>query len=187
MRVITGKSKGVNLNALSGDSTRPTSDKAKEAMFSAVQFDIEGATVLDLFAGSGQLGIEALSRGGKKAYFVDNHSKAVAVINENLKKTGFSDREYSQVSGLPYAAFLRLAKEVFDIAFLDPPYEKGMIEKVLPLLIPKMRCTVSAGHNGIIVCEHEKSLCLPEKVGCFGIEKIYRYGSVHLTVYRSES
>ncbi|MCL2070797.1 MAG: 16S rRNA (guanine(966)-N(2))-methyltransferase RsmD [Oscillospiraceae bacterium] len=182
MRVITGTSKGVNLNALSGTGTRPTTDKVKEAVFSAIQaiVDIEGATVLDLFAGSGQLGIEALSRGAKKAYFNDNNPKAAMIIRENLKKTGFGDSRYSRVGRLPYSAFMRLVKDEFDIVFLDPPYEKGIIEKALPLAVSKMN---TGDSGGVIVCEHEKSLILPEKVGVFGVEKVYLYGSINVTIY----
>ena len=187
MRVITGTAKGVNLNALSGTDTRPTSDKVKEAMFSAIQFDVEGAVVLDLFAGSGQLGIEALSRGAKKAYFVDNNSKAIAIIEENLNKTGLSNRQLHRVDRLPHNAFLRMVKENFDIAFLDPPYEKGFLEKTLPSVALKMN------PNGIIVCEHEKKLKLQEQVVCtcdengvksFIVEKVYEYGFMSVTIYR---
>ncbi|MCL1904404.1 MAG: 16S rRNA (guanine(966)-N(2))-methyltransferase RsmD [Oscillospiraceae bacterium] len=186
MRVITGAVKGVSLHALTGESTRPTSDKVKEAMFSAIQFDVEGAIVLDLFAGSGQLGIEALSRGAKKAYFADNNPKAVALINENLKKTGFdptlSDSP-SRVDKLPYAAFLRLVKDEFDIVFLDPPYKRGIIGKVFPLLLPKMKHDTSGEKKGIIICEHESELLLPDEVYGYKAAKTYRYGSVGLTIY----
>jgi 16S rRNA (guanine(966)-N(2))-methyltransferase RsmD len=181
MRVITGTAKGVNLTALSGVETRPTADKVKEAMFSAVQFALEGAVVLDLFAGSGQLGIEALSRGAGKAYFADNNPQAVAIIKGNLEKAQFFNSQCSRVDRKPYTAFLRLVKDKFDIAFLDPPYERGIIEKVLPLLVPKMN---GANPDAKIICEHEKRLCLPEKVDAFEIEKVYHYGSVSLTIYR---
>ena len=180
MRVITGFAKGVNLNALSGVSTRPTSSQVKEAIFSAIQarLNIEGTTVLDLFAGSGQLGIEALSRGAKKAYFSDNNPKATAIVYENLRKTGFSEPEKAQVAKLPYTAFLRLVKDEFDIAFIDPPYGNGIVEKALALTATKMKC------GGIIVCEHEKNICLPEQVDKLKIEKVYNYGTINLTIYR---
>ncbi|MCL2036860.1 MAG: 16S rRNA (guanine(966)-N(2))-methyltransferase RsmD [Oscillospiraceae bacterium] len=177
MRVITGRAKGIPLKSLKGNDTRPTSDKIKETMFSAIQFELEDAVVADLFAGSGQLGIEAVSRGAKKAYFADNNSAAVTVVKENLAKTGLSSN--AETFRLPYNAFLRLCKEGFDIAFVDPPYYKGIIGKVFPLLIPKMN------PSGIIICEHEKELNLPDNLSGFTVDKVYCCGSVTLTIYRS--
>jgi 16S rRNA (guanine(966)-N(2))-methyltransferase RsmD len=176
MRVITGTAKGKPLKSLEGRDTRPTAAPMKETMFSAVQFDVEGAVVLDLFAGSGQLGIEALSRGAKFAYFADINRAAVEVVKDNLEYTRLSERAF--VKQLPFAAFLRLLKEKADIAFLDPPYGKGLIAKAMAGLVPKM----AAG--GIIVCEHEKELCLPEKVDAFAIDRVYQHGSLSITVYR---
>ena len=178
MRVITGIAKGVPLKSLPGKDTRPTSDKAKEAMFSAVQFDIPNAVVLDLFAGSGQLGIEALSRGAKMAYFVDNNPRAAEVIKANLEKTGIPGQSF-RVDRMPYNTFLRLVRDKFDIVFLDPPYGKGIIAKVIPVLAKLMN------PGGIIVCEHEKELCLPESIGMFEVDRTYNYGSISLTIYRS--
>jgi len=176
MRIITGSAKGKKLIAPEGLDTRPTTDSVKEAMFSAVQFEIRDRVVLDLFAGSGQLGIEALSRGAKKAYFADISAKAVEVIRLNLEKAELSDK--AEVKRLPDSAFLRTASETFDIAFLDPPYGKGHIQKAMKKLIEKM----SAG--GVIVCEHEKELVLPETAGSFEVDKVYRHGGTSITVYR---
>jgi len=178
MRVITGTAKGKPLKTLlrNGD-TRPTTDKVKEAMFSAVQFEVEGAVILDLFAGSGQLGIEALSRGASIAYFADNNAKAIAVIRDNLEYTRLADR--ARVDRLPYNAFLRLLDNKADIAFIDPPYGKRLIEKVLPLLIPCMN------PDGIIICEHEKDLRLPENIGGFTVTNAYEYGTINVTIFRS--
>jgi 16S rRNA (guanine(966)-N(2))-methyltransferase RsmD len=188
MRVITGTAKGVPLKSIQGNDTRPTSDKVKEAIFSAVQFDVEGAVILDLFAGSGQLGIEALSRGAKMAYFADNNNRSVAVIKENLEKTLLANK--SRVDRLPYTAFLRLAKarqvfcksqsdiwERFDIAFIDPPYNKGIIEKVLPMLLPLMNT------NGIIICEHDGQLNLNGLNEQWTVD-CYNYGVVNVTILR---
>jgi 16S rRNA (guanine(966)-N(2))-methyltransferase RsmD len=176
MRVITGTAKGKPLKSLTGRDTRPTGDRIKESIFSVIQFEVENSVVLDLFAGSGQLGIEALSRGAEKAYFVDNNAKAISIIRENLEYTGFDE---VSVSKLPYNAFLRMVQDNFDIAFLDPPYEKGIIAKALPLLIPKM------SNDSVIVCEHEKRLCLPEQVDGFYIDKVCEYGSMSITIYRN--
>ena len=158
------------------DIIRPTADAVKESMFSIVQFDIEDAVVLDLFAGSGQLGIEALSRGAKKAYFVDSSRDSIAVINKNLAHTKLADR--ASVINMPNSAFLRTVREKIDIAFLDPPYEKGLIARSLPALTEKMT------PGGIIVCEHEKECRLPEEINGFRITKQYKYGKIALTVYR---
>ncbi len=177
MRVITGKARGMKLISLEGtDIIRPTADAVKESMFSIVQFDIEDAVVLDLFAGSGQLGIEALSRGARKAYFVDSSKASIDVIKKNLEHTKLTDG--AVVINMPNSAFLRTAREKIDIAFLDPPYEKGLIQRSLPALTEIMQ------KSGIIVCEHEKECRLPEEVNGFRAAKQYKYGKIALTVYR---
>lgn len=176
MRVITGIARGMRLKTLEGNDVRPTTDKIKEAMFSIVQFDLEDAVVLDLFAGSGQLGIEALSRGAAKAYFVDSSPASISVVRENLKHTKLE--ENAVVTNMPNSAFLRTTPARFDIAFLDPPYGKKLIQRSLPALTEVM------SENGIIVCEHEKDCRLPETEGDFKISKTYKYGQISLTVYR---
>ncbi|MBE6655521.1 MAG: 16S rRNA (guanine(966)-N(2))-methyltransferase RsmD [Ruminococcaceae bacterium] len=122
MRIITGSAKGAVLKTLDGEKTRPTAEKVKEAVFSALQFDLEGRTFLDLFAGSGQMGLEALSRGAARAVFIDEARDAMEIVKENAKKTGFFDRSHFLVSD--YRNYLRKAagREVFDIVFIDPPY-----------------------------------------------------------------
>jgi 16S rRNA (guanine(966)-N(2))-methyltransferase RsmD len=173
MTVITGTAKGKPLRALRGDDTRPTSAALKEAMFSAVQFELEGAVVLDLFAGSGQLGIEALSRGARQAYFCENNPKAIAVIRENLEYTGLSER--ALVYRVPKNAEFRVpTSELFDTVFLDPPYERGIIARALPLVARRL------SEDGVIVCEHEKGLALPESVGELVISRAYK----NMTIYR---
>ncbi|MBQ7474955.1 MAG: 16S rRNA (guanine(966)-N(2))-methyltransferase RsmD [Clostridia bacterium] len=131
MRVITGSARGAKLATLDSDATRPTSDKVKEAIFSMIQFDLEGRTVLDLFGGSGQLAIEALSRGAEKAVIVDSSREATAIIIENAKKTKLFDR--CRVSTSDYAAFLRGAagREKFNLIFLDPPYNTALLRDSL--------------------------------------------------------
>ncbi len=176
MRVITGTARGMRLKTLEGNDVRPTAEKIKEAMFSIVQFDLEDAVILDLFSGSGQLGIEALSRGAAKAYFVDSSPASIGVVRENLKHTKLE--ENAVVCNMPNSAFLRTTPAKFDIAFLDPPYGKKLIQRSLPALTEKM------SDNGIIVCEHEKECRLPETEGDFTISKTYRYGQICLTVYR---
>ncbi|MBQ7989909.1 MAG: 16S rRNA (guanine(966)-N(2))-methyltransferase RsmD [Oscillospiraceae bacterium] len=176
MRVITGTARGRKLTALEGDSVRPTSDMVKEAIFSIIQFDIDGAMVLDLFSGTGQLGIEAISRGAKECRFVDQSSESLKVNRENIALCGFNGK--ATVTQANAVDFLRQARLTFDIALLDPPYNKGLIGEALPLLAPHM------SERGIIVCEHEKELSLPDEVGGMIKKKTYRYGKIGLTVYR---
>ena len=122
MRIITGSAKGKKLVSLEGDATRPTSERIKEAIFSSIQFDVEGRRVLDLFAGSGQMGLEALSRGAEKATFIDLSREAMDVVKQNAKITGFFDRSHFLVSD--WRNYIRKAsgREQFDLVFVDPPY-----------------------------------------------------------------
>lgn len=175
MRVITGSARGKRLKTLEGLDVRPTSDKVKEAIFSIIQFDLPEARVIDLFAGSGQLGIEALSRGAKSCVFTDMNKNAAAIVRENISVCGFDDRARVIVtSALDY---LKGCPEA-DIALLDPPYSKGLLELALPLLESKL----SAG--GIAVCEHEAGLKLPDSVGRLKKYREYGYGkTVALTTY----
>ncbi|MCM1333962.1 MAG: 16S rRNA (guanine(966)-N(2))-methyltransferase RsmD [Bacteroides sp.] len=176
MRVITGSAKGRRLKTAEGREVRPTAEKIKEAMFSMIQFELEGAVVLDLFAGSGQLGIEALSRGAKKAYFADNSAASIALVRDNLAHTGFTDR--AEVCHMPNAAFLKGTAACFDVAFLDPPYEKNLIARSLPALTERM------SESGVIVCEHERGCRLPEEENGFRIAKSRDHGKTGITVYR---
>lgn len=176
MRVITGSARGHKLRALEGDEVRPTTDMVKEAIFSIIQFDIEGTTVLDLFSGSGQLGIEALSRGAKHCRFVDKSAASIECTKENIAACGFTND--SSVSLADSEDFLRMVRMTFDIAFLDPPYRQGILEKVMPLLEPKM------SDRGIVVCEHEKGLVLPDSFGKLVKTRTYRYGKIEVTVYK---
>lgn len=175
MRVITGTARGKRLKTLEGSEVRPTTDKVKEAIFSIIQFDLAGARVVDLFAGSGQLGIEALSRGAKSCCFVDRSRQAINIIKENVESCGFS--RSSAVLNADAADYLRSCTE-FDVALLDPPYSKGLLGEVLPLVEQKI------SPIGIVVCEHEAELDMPERVGKLIKKKEYRYGkTVALTTY----
>lgn len=149
MRIITGTARGTKLNTLEGENTRPTSDRVKEAVFSMLQFDIEGRAVLDLFAGSGQMGLEALSRGAARATLIDSNRDAAEIIIENAKKTHLFKQ--CRVTATDYASFIRGAagKETFDIIFLDPPYNTDLLPNALRLLAGAKLCAVGA----YIVCE----------------------------------
>ena len=122
LRIITGSAKGKKLKTLEGEATRPTSERIKEAVFSAIQFDIEGRRVLDLFAGCGQLGLEALSRGAASAMFIDLSREAMEIVKENVKTTGFFDKSKYLVSD--WKNYIRKAsgRDKFDLVFIDPPY-----------------------------------------------------------------
>ena len=175
MRVITGTARGTRLKTLEGLDVRPTTDRVKEGMFSAIQFDIPGARVLDLFAGSGQLGIEALSRGARQAVFVDQSKESLAVVRENLKKCGFTDN--CEVHQKTAESYLRTARGTFDLIFLDPPYRMDILTKIIPQLAP----FVTPG--GKIIAEHENNLRLPEKISNFLLQKDYFYGKIVVSVY----
>ncbi|MBE6732862.1 MAG: 16S rRNA (guanine(966)-N(2))-methyltransferase RsmD [Ruminococcaceae bacterium] len=179
MRVITGTAKGRNLATVSGtEVVRPTSQKVKEAIFSAIQFDLEGRRVLDLFAGSGQLGIEALSRGAASAVFVDTSRESIEVTKANLTATNLLGQ--AVVLRSDYKSFLNSTSDTFDIAFLDPPYSKGLLTDALALTASVM------SDYGIIVCEHPPEVVLPNKQGGFAVSRSYKYGKIALTVYRKE-
>lgn len=179
MRVITGTARGRRLVAPPGLDTRPTSEVAKEAVFSIIQFEIEGARVLDLFAGSGQMGVEALSRGAKSCVFVDTSRACQQAQRQNLSHTGLADR--ARIVGADAASFLRGGKGPFDIAFLDPPYGSGLAAGLLPLLAAAM------SEGGVILCETERRETLPEEIpggSGFVRRREYRYGKAKITLYR---
>ena len=178
MRVITGSARGRRLRELEGMETRPTTDRVKEGIFSALQFDIEGRRVLDLFAGTGQMGIEALSRGAASAVFVDRRADAVKLIRENLKVTELTDR--AQVVAGDSMEYLSRLREKFDIIFLDPPYEAGLLE---PAIAHIARFDILNPH-GIIVAECPVGRPLPALEPPYRIHRTYRYGKIGVTVYR---
>ena len=175
MRVITGTARGRKLTAPEGLEVRPTADMVKEAMFTIVAFDVPGARVLDLFAGSGQLGIEALSRGASHAVFIDHNPESIQHIKANLNATGhFSNASVANMDSLSY---LRRCQDRFDLAFLDPPYGKQLIDEALPMVAGVM------GENGLILCETGRDEAVPETAGDFVVKKHYRYGKKKVTVY----
>ena len=149
MRIITGTARGTKLAALEGETTRPTTDRVKEAVFSMLQFDIEGRAVLDLFGGSGQLALEALSRGAARATIIDQSRDAVNIIIENAKKTHLFDK--CRISAADFTSFIRGAagREKYDISFLDPPYNTDLLPTALKSIANADICAVGCQ----IVCE----------------------------------
>ena len=179
MRVITGSARGRRLETLPGDNTRPTGEKVKESLFSAIQFDIEGRRVLDLFAGSGQLGIEALSRGASGCVFVDKNTDAVKIIKQNLQHTGLMEK--AQVLGTDALAYLTRPGDRFDLVFLDPPYASELLLPVLERVAPLVN------DGGILVCETDDSTTLPEQIDRFAVAKTYRFGHTYVWLYRYQA
>ena len=180
MRIITGTARGRKLGQLQGMDTRPTTDQVKESIFNIIQFDIEGRRVLDLFAGTGQLGIEALSRGAASCTFVDQRKEAVALVRSNLKLCQLSEKaRVVQGEGL---SFLYTVREPFHLIFLDPPYKAELLENALKKIAEIDMLT----ENGIIICESPADKVLPELPQPYQKGREYRYGKIKITVYRKE-
>ena len=175
MKVITGTARGRKLKEPTGQKIRPTSSLVKEAIFNIVQFDIEGRRVLDLFAGTGQLGIEALSRGAKSCDFVDFSKEGVALVQENLKSCKL---EGGQVFLSDARSFVKRGGE-YDLIFLDPPYGDENFGK----LLEDIAQVDILSKNGIMVCETSLEEKLPELALPYEAGKSYRYGKVKVTVY----
>ena len=177
MRVITGAARGRKLKELPGMDTRPTTDKVKESMFNIVQFDIEGRRVLDLFAGTGQLGCEALSRGAAYVTFVDQSKEAVRVVKENAAL--IADPDNFEVLQRDAIGFVEARPGKYGLVFLDPPYRTGLMEKALKAI---SAIDIVAEH-GIIVCETGLDEELPVLSEPYEMGREYRYGKIKLTLY----
>ncbi|MBR3148719.1 MAG: 16S rRNA (guanine(966)-N(2))-methyltransferase RsmD [Eubacterium sp.] len=178
MRVITGSARGRRLETLAGeDVTRPTSQAVKEALFSSIQFELEGKRVLDLFAGCGQLGIEALSRGAAVCTFVENNRAAYKITEGNIAHCGFG--ECSNLVFADAQSFLQRSGS-YDIAFLDPPYSEGLYQKCLDLLSAHM------SDDGVIICESKAVEPMPDSAGDFKKSRERKYGKSKLTYYRKD-
>ena len=181
MRVISGIARGRRLKELPGLDTRPTTDTVKESIFNIIQFDIEGRNVLDLFGGSGQLTVEALSRGADRATVVEKNPAAVRIIRENVAACGFT----GQVRLLPSDArvFLSGCREKFDLIFLDPPYAGALLEQALTAIAE----IDIVSENGIIVCESSLEKQLPELPDPYTKGREYRYGKIKVTLYHRKA
>ena len=180
MRVVSGKAKGISLKTPDGILTRPTADRVKEAMFSIIQFDVPGARVLDLFGGTGQLGIEAISRGAKNAVFVDSREDACRLIRENLKRANMLSE--GTVVRSDYLTYLTRCKDSFDIVLLDPPYAEEFLENSLKL-ITEIDILQS---GGIIIAERPLGKELSLSFEGFTRSRDYKYGNTLVTIYRKD-
>ena len=182
MRIITGKARGTKLQTLAGEATRPTAERTKEAIFSMINFDIAGARVLDLFAGSGQLGLEALSRGAKSAVLNDSSREAASIIRANAEKTRMVDD--CEILSTDWQPVLRrfAGRERFELSFLDPPYAGGFLPKVLAKMIEWDLLSEGA----VIVCESANEEDVfggnEELKNQFNIRRVARYGAAFVTI-----
>ena len=180
MRIITGEYRGRKLETPIGYDVRPTTDKVKEAIFNLLQNDIYDSVCVDLFAGTGSLGLEALSRGAKRCYFCDNARASLNMIKNNIKHCGANEK--SIVLAGDYSKTLTRIKEQADIIFLDPPYASGLYEKCLGLI----QELDLLSDEGIIVAEHDKYDEMPEQVGSLMKVKERRYGKILVSIYQYE-
>ncbi len=178
MRVISGSFRGKKLKEPSNYDIRPTTDMVKEAIFNIIQFDIEGRRVLDLFAGTGQLGIECLSRGAESVTFVDQSREAISIVKANLKACGVEGRVVQDDS----IAFLNRGGK-FDVIIIDPPYATNLINKALSVI----NSVDILSEGGIIVCESSREKELPEMESPYFMKKTYNYGKVKITTYGKET
>ncbi len=174
MRVITGTARSRRLKTPENYDIRPTTDNVKESLFNIIQFDIEGRRVLDLFAGTGQLGIECLSRGAESAVFVDESREAVKIVKENLKTCGMS----ATVMQMDARSFLRSCGS-FDLIFVDPPYDSDLYGEVLEII----NSVDILSDGGIIICEARRDRQLPEMTAPYEKQREYVYGKVKLCKY----
>lgn len=177
MRVITGTARGRKLKTPENYDIRPTADSVKEAVFNIIQFDVEGRRVLDLFAGTGQLGIEALSRGAAECVFVDRDKAAADIVRQNLTACGLSAR----VAGEDALGYLDTCGR-FDLVFVDPPYDSGIYDAVLQ----KINSVDILSDGGIIICESRRETPMPAVSAPYYMGREYNYGKVKITVYRKE-
>lgn len=182
MRIITGKAKGTVLQTLNGNATRPTADRVKEAVFSMIQFDIEGRSFLDLFAGSGQMGLEAISRGASNAVMVDKSKEAAAIIKSNAEKSKLS--EACQIYQADYLDFIRRSEgKSYDIIFLDPPYALKMYNPALKAMLKAKMLKPTS----LIICESGENTVFDgdsELEAEFVTLKQSKYGKTFITIYK---
>lgn len=177
MRIITGEYRGRKLETPIGYDVRPTTDKVKEAIFNIIMNEVWDATCIDLFAGTGNLGLEALSRGARKCYFGDNSRESINLIKTNVKKCQAEDK--SVIMAGDYSKTLARISEQADVIFLDPPYRDGLYEKCLETI----DSLDLLADEGIIVAEHGVRDYVPETVGNLTIIKEKKYGKIMVTIY----
>lgn len=182
MRIITGRARGVHLDTLPGDATRPTSERVKGAIFSSLQFELDGRRVLDLFAGSGQMGLEALSRGALSVTFADAAPEAIAVVKENARRTGFFDDCRYLVSDYRNVIRKAAGKDTYDLVFIDPPYATDMATDALLRILEAEILAPGA----ILVVETGRKASLAELPTGLTLRKESRYSISYVSIYEWE-
>ena len=180
MRIIAGEFKGRKLSVPRDDSVRPTAEKVREAVFSMLQNDIPDAVVLDLFAGTGSLGLEALSRGARRAYFIDRDRQSIALVRSNVKACGVEER--SVIFCTDYASAIARIHDKVHIVFLDPPYKAGLMEDCLARLADSSLLP----EGGLVVAEHGREEILPDQLSCLHRIRDRKYGKVRVSVYEKQ-
>ena len=177
MRVISGRARGTSLYSLEGRHTRPTTDRVKESMFSIINFHIPGGIVLDLFSGSGALGIEAISRGAEKCYFVENSKAAANIVRKNIEKTNCNENAVLNICD--FKTFLNSVDEKFDVILLDPPYNKKMCDEAMKIIFERNLLK----NDGVIMCETEYGEVVTTD---YTKKKDYKYGKTMLSVFTKD-
>ena len=179
MRIITGTAKGTRINTLEGEETRPTAERVKEAVFSVIQFDLQDRSVLDLFGGSGQLSLEALSRGARNAVIVDSSRTCTEIIKANAIKTKLMEK--CRIVSSDWKAYLKGAagKESFGLVFLDPPYKAGFLDEVLK----RLYADEVLSEDAIIICESAEDGIPAPMDG--KEQKLYRYGRTYISIIKA--
>lgn len=180
MRIISGKYRGKEVFGYQLEGTRPTQDRIKESLFAMIQNEVGDAKVLDLFAGTGNLGLEALSNGARHCTFVDNNQKAVQTIKKNIHNLNIPTDQHKVILS-DYQAFLNQDKESYDVIFLDPPYRYTVLPELLNDLVTKEKIT----SGGIVVCEYEQGNLIESVQNLVQI-KDRKYGYKRMTIYKRE-
>lgn len=180
LRVISGKVRGLKLNTPKNDDVRPTTDRVKESVFNIINGYVMDSNVLDLFAGTGSLGIECLSRGANKCVFVDASKTSIEIVKSNIKKARVeADSEVMNVDCKSAIDKLKTRSESFDLIFMDPPYYENLFVSTLE----KISDTKLLNEDGIIVVEHDTTEKLPDNVGDLVKQKSRKYGNTTVTFY----
>lgn len=180
MRIIAGELKGRKLMAPRDESVRPTAEKVREAVFSMLQIFVPDAVVVDLFAGTGSLGLEALSRGARRAYFVDRDRSSIAMVKANVGSCGMEDR--SVILCADYSSAMERIHDRADIVFLDPPYRAGFMEDCLS----RLAASDLLPEGGIVVAEHGVGELLPDEVLNLRRIRDRKYGKVRVSIYEKQ-
>lgn len=181
MRVVAGERKGMPLKAIAGNTTRPTTDKVKESIFNIIGPFFDGGVALDLFAGSGGLGIEALSRGVEHAVFIEKDFKAFQVLQENIRKCRYEENSELFRIDAKRAVKALLKRDIqFKLVFLDPPYHHKEYYDLVQILIDNDK----VHEDGIVLCEHAKEVELPHNFNAFTLQRQETYGGTIISVYR---